>query len=371
MNRELLRTYVSSAYDLQDMRVQLGNRLVANFKSKLGQKPGMTEEELEKLEKDILDKLRASHKRLADAMPKRMKDFKGDELITEYAEYTMVNSYMHQLTVEEDHFAAMKHILQEFPIYTEFLSKVKGIGPAMAGVIVSEFDPHKAEYPSSFWRYAGLDVGDDGRGRSRKAEHLIDREYEPKGWKAGQPLATRKSITFNPFLKTKLIGVMGPSFIKASRVLIDGENMSTVRRAELAKGYGWDPKTPEGKVKDPQTARDEVFAVLKAYNHEITFDNSPYQVMYQQYKNRLKNMPQHAEKSDLHHHNMAIRYAVKGFLIDLYKVWRALEGLPVAPSYAEAKLGMEHGRGASDGRYSSEFKRWPNNDVQEGYRNAA
>ncbi len=49
-----------------------------------------------------------------------------------------------------------------------------------------------------------------------------------------------------------------------------------------------------------------------------------------------------AEVSKGRRHNMALRYMVKRFLVDLYKVWRALEGLPIAPEYSEAKLGMKH-----------------------------
>lgn len=41
--------------------------------------------------------------------------------------------------------------------------------------------------------------------------------------------------------------------------------------------------------------------------------------------------------------NMAIRYMIKMFLKDLWVAWRTLEGLPVTPDYAEAKLGMKHG----------------------------
>ena len=54
-------------------------------------------------------------------------------------------------------------------------------------------------------------------------------------------------------------------------------------------------------------------------------------------------MPKHADKSDLHRNNMAIRYAVKQFLTDHYVAARTMEGLPVSPTYAEAKLGLIHG----------------------------
>jgi len=72
----------------------------------------------------------------------------------------------------------------------------------MAGVLISEIDIHKSRYPSSLWRYAGLDVAEDGKGRSRHKEHLVPIEYVDKD---GNP-AVRQGITYNPFLKTKLMG---------------------------------------------------------------------------------------------------------------------------------------------------------------------
>jgi len=36
MNRQALRVIVSGAYDLQKLRIQMGNRIVINFKSRLG-----------------------------------------------------------------------------------------------------------------------------------------------------------------------------------------------------------------------------------------------------------------------------------------------------------------------------------------------
>jgi hypothetical protein len=53
-------------------------------------------------------------------------------------------------------------------------------------------------------------------------------------------------------------------------------------------------------------------------------------------------MPAHAEKTKAHINNMAIRYTVKRFLVDLYTAWRTLEGLHVADEYSKAKLGINH-----------------------------
>jgi hypothetical protein len=99
---------------------------------------------------------------------------------------------------------------------------------------------------------------------------------------------TKMGISFNPFLKTKLVGVLGSSFLKQSAV------------------------------------------------------KCPYRKIYDDYKHRLENSPAHVEKSKGHRHSMAVRYAVKRFLADLYVAWRTLEGLPVANEYSVDKLGIVH-----------------------------
>ena len=282
-----IKIMVRGAYDIQKLRIMMGNRIVANFKAKLGQKPGMSEEELEEAEKTILATLRASYKKITDGVTTlpRQSTFKGDEVISSYTELVLVDQYLSLEQQEDKQFSRLKNVLKDFPIYNEFLENIYGVGPAMAGVIVSEINIHAAQYPSSLWKYAGLDVvAADGKGRSRKKEHLEESEYINKDGET----ATKMGITFNPFLKTKLVGVLGSSFIKQSPA------------------------------------------------------KCPYRKIYDDYKHRLENMPAHADKSKGHRHNMAVRYAVKRFLADLYAVWRKLEGLPVATEYSEGKLGIVH-----------------------------
>lgn len=289
-----LRTIVRGAYDIQKLRIQMGNRIVGNFKAKLGQKPGKKEDELDAEGKTILADLRLRFRKLTEgvvAFPNPSK-FEGDEVISTYTELCLISQYVDLEKHEVQHFRRLGQILKGYPIFTEFLDGVKGIGPAMAGVLISEIDIHKARYSSSLWAYAGLDVAGDGRGRSRRKEHLTEQEYTDKD---GKP-ATRMGITFNPFLKTKLVGVLASSFLRVG--------------------------------------------------------DSPYGEIYRNYKCRLENHAQYGihndkKKDENDHlitskgrrHNMAMRYMIKMFLIDLYKEWRAMEGLPVAPPYSEAKLG--------------------------------
>lgn len=281
-----LKTIVRGAYDIQKNRIQTGNRLVGNFKAKLGQAPSEKEDTIDNDGQKILADLRKSHRLLTEGVASfpRQSTFKGDEVISDYTELCLVDNYLELETQEKNHFKRLGNILKGYPIYSEFLEGVRGVGPAMAGVILSEIDITKAEYPSSLHKYAGLDVAGDGQGRSRKKEHLEESNYVDKDG----VVQTKKGLTFNPFLKTKLVGVLGSSFVKQ----------------------------PADKCK--------------------------YRKIYDDYKHRLEHMDAHKEKSKGHRHNMAVRYMIKIFLIDLYNEWRSLEGLPVAPTYSEAKLGKVH-----------------------------
>ena len=86
-----LRTLCRSAYDLQKLRIEQGNRLVAQFKSKLGGKPGKKEDDtIDDEGQDLLKNLKARFKLLTEgvakeALPSKRK-WKGDGLITDYRE---------------------------------------------------------------------------------------------------------------------------------------------------------------------------------------------------------------------------------------------------------------------------------------------
>lgn len=274
--KEELRAMVRGAYDCQKLRIQAGNRVARQIRAKL---EGAGEDDVDR----VLKLLTVDYRRITDGLvglPRRTT-FRGQGIINNYTELALVDLYMGLLKAETRNFRHLTSLLEEHVIYTGWLKEVKGVGPALAGVLISELDPHKAPYPSSFWKYAGLDVAQDGQGRSRKKEHLIDAEYTDRNGEQ----ATRKSITFNPFLKTKLTGVLGPSFLRAK---------------------------------------------------------SPYADEYYNYKLRLENSPAHQEKTKGHRHNMAIRYMIKRFLVDLHVTWRRLEGLPVSEEYSAAKLGIVH-----------------------------
>lgn len=284
--QQSLKLLVKGVYDIQQLRIQTGLRIVSSFKAKLGQVDGIKEKELDRVSKNLLKRLRLSHKNLTDGIILNSQKFIGDGLIDTFSEYCLIDSYILLEAQEKVAFKNIEKILPSAPIYNEFLKDVRGVGPAMSAVIISCFDIHKANYPSSLQMYAGIDVAPDGSGRSWRKEHLVDRVYVAKDGTT----KVKKSITYNAFLKSKLLGVLAPSFIK---------------------------------LKNPK-----------------------YSKIYYDYKHRLINHPKHKEKSLKHIHNMCLRYMLKIFLIDLYNIWRPLEGLPVSVPYHEAKLGIIHSKAA-------------------------
>ena len=290
MADQTVRSIVRGYYDVQKLRIQIGNRVVANWRALRGIKPGEKTSTGDVETQRLLKQLERDYRRLTDGLVQRESQvilkpakFVGTALITSYAEMLLMSEYIVLTGAEKQLYKAMKASLAGVPVYEKFLKTVQGIGPAMAGVIISEIDIARARHPSSLWRYAGLDVAEDGRGRSRRSEHLVKIKYTDRN---GQP-AERNGITYNPFLKTKLIGVLGPSFIKQG-------------------------------------------------------DRSIYEDVYRQYKHRLETHPKYKDESPGRRHNMAVRYMIKMFLLDLYTVWRPLENLPASKPYCEAKQGIQH-----------------------------
>jgi hypothetical protein len=157
-NQHDLRVMVRGAYDLQKLRIQMGNRIVGNFKAKLGQAPGESEDEsLDAEGKKILNDLRAHYRKITDGVKTypRQKSFKGDEVISNYTELCLIGQYVDLESDETRHFTRLGNVLDDYAVYREYLSEVRGIGPAMAGVIISEIDISKAGIPHRFGNMPG------------------------------------------------------------------------------------------------------------------------------------------------------------------------------------------------------------------------
>ncbi len=388
-NIHTLKMMVQGMYQIQDMKIRAGNRLSAYYREKLGIEPST--------KTDIncsMDAVKAEFKKIVgnpEELSSRRK-YLYEGLIANYAELVMVRHYIHLEQEEKSIEKSLKYVLRTIPVYAEYLEGIEGVGPAMAGVIISQIDIHKAKYASSIWKYAGLDVAPDGKGRSRRSEHLEDSEYIDKN----NELKKKKGITFNPFLKTKLVGVLGSSFLRVGGDKYKEIYYNYKNRLESTPGHAmWNL---DGLEYNPNLARwnldglestvavpPDVWNYLYVNRQEGTWKMSLHEpktkpreqgytfpskdehgkylalnsdgsvrlepVEYDNKKNLTKIRLRIAGKGIAvyrkgktkgHRHNMANRYMIKMFIIDLYENWRTIEGLPVYAPYHEAKLGLKH-----------------------------
>jgi len=196
---------------------------------------------------------------------KKKKAPERDELIL--AEIKEHRDYV--LELEEATAKALAKEVRKHVLWREFLSQVKGCGESIAAVIISEFDIYKAPTVSNLWSFAGLAPGKDRKVKGQKC-------------------------CYNQFLRAKLCGVLGSSFLKCGSPYREYyDNMK--QRLESAD-WGTLSKNPADK-KRPRAG---------------------------------------------HQHRAATRYMVKLFLRDLYIAWRTMESLEVRPPYQEEYLGHKH-----------------------------
>ena len=304
-SREKIRALIEGVYGIQKVRIATGNRVAANFRADLARVESQSSDV--SMEEDaevasLLDAITAEYASILQ-YAKEAKSASGSKItaatisasiralekklqhIKDYVDYSLVTTYIYLCEAESTQLKTLKCVVEQHPMWERFFKDVKGCGPAMAGMCLAYLNPYAARHASSFWKYTGLDVVHTDKGMKGRSMALTEeREYVDKQGN----IRTKKSLTYNPELKTKLVGVLGGAFLKAK--------------------------------------------------------DSKYGKIYYDYKNRLDNRVDSEELTKAHKHRMAIRYAVKIFLADLWAEWRAYEGLSVSKPYAEAYLGRNpHG----------------------------
>lgn len=397
MQNQTIRTYVRHLQDVQKMRIQSGNRIVAFFRNKIGvnhdntqvveatDEKQYTEEELldlqsnseaidaavekpkkkKKIEidytannvieqlktvedaEDFLEAIRKDYKRVTDGIVSVSKRTKTDsKIITSYGELILLDTYDKLLKAETNLERVIEEELKLLPIWNRWLGNIRGIGPVMGGILLSEVDIEKCHTMNALHTYAGLDVVfktdkqgnfvlDEegnliGEGRSRKEEHLVPKTYYTR---EGKEIHTR-GITFNPLLKTKLIGVLGTVFIKLGGEYKDIYNGYKARLENHPKH-----KTTYVILRDGQEFSEDVFTSEKDAKTTIKL-----LTQLKQEGDEVKFTVEMRGKTARHRHNMAVRYMIKEFLSDFWVAYRVVEGLPIRCRYEEEKLGIVHSK---------------------------
>lgn len=190
----------------------------------------------------------------------------------------------------------LKQVLKRFPVYTEYLLNVKGVGDIAAGHIIGNINIHEATTVSKIWQYCGLNPG-MVRGKKRVEDKKGNVTFETTDTMIrGDKLTAGFVSPFNKNIRTALVGVLADGFIKQQN-----------------------------------------FYCMEFYY--------PYKARLEQEENKVTHIGKDVEWKGVskgHRDRAAKRYMIKMFLKDLYVAWRELEGLPVRAPYQEEYLGHKH-----------------------------
>lgn len=163
-----------------------------------------------------------------------------------------------------------------------YFKDVKGIGPKLAGIIISEIDPYKAATVSKIWQYAGMNPGEVFGKKKDKDGNIITTTERVRG--------DRKTAGFlcpyNSYLKMACCGKIATQLIMCK--------------------------------------------------------NEKYYGIYENAKNFYNTNPAWKDKNGKHKDMAARRKMMKVFLQDYYAFVRPLYGLEARPPYAEEKMGIKH-----------------------------
>ena len=356
-----------SLYQIQHLRIGLGNRIYAHCAVNLGIQPGMKKDD-SKQAATVMKKLMSEYKDITTALAdsilsaelreklikkkidvdalvlnnpqaflvknsnkinkaidevanqvNEVADLNDAELLVKHfsnglirndAEFQMARMWAQLRSIESGIADELANIIKNchFDIWDSFLIGVDGIGPTLASCLISTINMKKCYTVQSLWKYCGLDVFINkdgvGEGRSRKAEHMEERDYIDKEGNVKKKL----SLTYNPWLKTKLMGTIAGMFMQLNkdyRAIYDDIKLrlNNSERPEMMR-----PRVKNGQpVINKKTGEPEL---VQAYP-----------------KARINMMSQ--------------RYMIKMFLLDYWVHGRILLGEPLKVPYAQEKLGYK------------------------------
>lgn len=246
-------------------------------------------------------------------------------------------------TTLEGYLKEIREVLPSFGAHWTWLDAQHGIGPVMGGFLLANFDPHRADRPSGYWKFAGLHVvpGEGGLGRAPHPERGQKNEYA-KG------------------VRVKLLGVLAPSIMKAAVRKPPDADADTTEQDLINAGW-WAIDTHLGKryVRSPYSQAYFQYRwrigtdPTKKWGHDACArctkemakggTRVTIQVPMENGKcPKCKSTEAVTAGADGHMATAALRYLAKMFLLDFWKEQRRIEGLVVVPSYHEAMRGYPH-----------------------------
>lgn len=405
----IVRSAVETVYDLQGMRIAMGNRIVQSFIQQAAVKPSRPIDEMDSEVKSLISQAVKEYDRVTDAYVsvfdnkgriQKAIQYLGEDLhsIRSDSDFQMIGIYKGMLQHEAEAVKIVDKAVKSHPMWNKFFKDVTGCGPLMSAVCLSRLNPYKARHVSSFWKYAGLDVVWEP---AKTTSIAINPDEDPVGaaemgstvtgpmlykhirveWDDERPVyeadvvdaeATDTQIKVQtefckfvfPMVEDDTVikpnkknGLEEPQVIPGAKIIdftiddlpmpipgAEGRYVGRAKRHLIQVEY----TTKDGTIATKNSIsynpklKSKLMGVLA--DSFIKCPGCKYEQIYRGYRARLDNEPAHYGKTAAHKHMMAKRYCIKMFLADMWVAWRELEGLPVSQPYAVEKLGMKpHG----------------------------
>lgn len=371
-----LRTIVRARASIMKDRVGAGNKLIAIIKRNRGiiSAPGCTNEEPDAEGAKILAGMVDQYTRLSDAVALGVISSKKVKELFTPDEYAYAAEYVARLSCEKLFEEMLNPLVSKHPLWESFFSKIPGVGPWAAGVMLSEFNIDKAATSAAMHKYAGLDVvktyytlGPKGKknympqheadmhpdkenlpfdmlGRTNKHYHLVQVSYDTgKKDEDGNPIFKLKmGITYNSFLRGVLVGVMFKNMMMAKKILVDGVAMGSAKRVRMAMDEGYNSGVHGALAKD-------VNNFLMSRGHSVEVVTSKYMKAYEDHITRLR-ITSKDTLTALHMQNQARRIPVKMLIEDLYAAWCEHVGREPVQPYRDFIRNREHHMSVEDKR---------------------
>ena len=341
--REALRRKVRYFYDLQKVRIQLGNRTDDPDLYVL-KKDAHTGKDKKVKKKTTKAQAQEALQSLANRLASKPREVNPDEapaplVLDEEDRLFLRRQNILLESLENDTLDRIEDVIETQPVYRDFLKPVKGCGPTMSAVILSEVQMAVQVDPDILLGEDILrkeDVAiEDVNGEKWSyvyATHLVKTEKKPgKEDPEGTPTIVESEVLRKYFWKGKdLYHDMCPTVSALwsyAGIAVDTQT-GLARRRTKGQRFNWNP-----------FLKTKVLGVLA--DCMIKAKPEKYREIYDNYKHRKESAGWGRSKA--HRHRAAIRVMMKAFLADLWNFWRAREGFPVVPPYSEAMLGRKHG----------------------------
>jgi hypothetical protein len=183
----------------------------------------------------------------------------------------------------------------------------------MSAALIAKLD-YTRNTVSHWYKFCGIDVVIDpetgeGKGRTNHKEHQVLRDCKRKGG----GIEPKWSITYDPWIKSKLLGVLTTT---------------------IGKAYGLQKKSGREHL-------NYYWKIWLEYRNRLQNDpGRKITKIVTDAKGKDKEVPVYTPARIA---KMANRYMIKWFLLDLYIHWRALEGLTSRGPYQDEKLHNDDG----------------------------